>query len=258
MKKLLTLTLLLSLTILTFNLYSQSTAMDFEQNDCSGTPHHLFSELDAGKVLVLEFIMLNCAPCIVATKALEDIVAPYEQLHPGRVAIYSVGFLNSYTCDQLNKWISNNSFDHPIFSDGESQVNYYGGMGMPTIIVLGTNEHKVFYNGIGYTASHDALIRAAIDSALLYNPAGIGEELALSSYKVYPTVFTDRIVYESEEYFAGTELVIFNTLGWQVQSFPVTFPGRMSILTEGLPKGIYIARLRDNQGVTGGIRLIKQ
>ena len=35
------------------------TATDFTANDCAGTSHHLFAELDAGKIIVAAFVM----PC---------------------------------------------------------------------------------------------------------------------------------------------------------------------------------------------------
>ena len=55
------------LLLLTTSIGSQTTALDFEQADCDSGVHHLFSELDAGKVVILDFVMSNCAPCIVGT-----------------------------------------------------------------------------------------------------------------------------------------------------------------------------------------------
>ena len=45
---------------------AQTTATNFTANDCSGTPHTLFTELDAGKVVVIAFVM-PCATCIAPT-----------------------------------------------------------------------------------------------------------------------------------------------------------------------------------------------
>jgi hypothetical protein len=64
---------------------AQTTAMDFTQTDCDGTYHQLFSELDAGNVIILEYMMLNCAPCVTGTQAMEAVIKPYELSHPGRV-----------------------------------------------------------------------------------------------------------------------------------------------------------------------------
>jgi hypothetical protein len=232
--------------------------MDFDQADCNGTAHHLFTELDAGNVVILEFIMLNCAPCIVGTKALESITAPYEETHPGRVHTYSFGFLNSYSCEQLQAWISNNNFTHPVFNNGEEQVNYYGGMGMPTIVVAGTNEHKVFFKSIGYTPAIDGKIRQAIDSALLYNPTGVGEKVSHDSFSIFPTMFADRLNIEISQEISAKELIIYDSSGRTMLVYEVPDSGKMTLSVSGLPKGLYIARLKTGEGLSGGVKLIRR
>jgi len=258
MKNTITLWILPMLSLLAFHVNSQTTAMDFEQAECEGASHHLFTELDAGNVVILEFVMLNCAPCIVGTKALESITAPYENSHPGRIHIYSFGFLNSYTCDQIFGWKNDNDFTHPVFDNGEDQVAYYGGMGMPTIVVVGTNERKVFYKSIGYTPSIDDEIQQALDSALLYNPTGIGDKYPVSGFRIYPTLVSDHFNVEISEYISGSEIILFDSFGRAVLTAGITGRGRTSIPVAGLSKGLYIARIRQNNGLSDGIRLIIQ
>jgi hypothetical protein len=258
MKKISYFLFLLLLLLLSVNVNSQTTAMDFEQNECEGTAHHLFTELDAGNAIILEFVMLNCAPCIVGTKALENITAPYETSHPGRVHIYSFGFLNSYTCEQIIGWKNDNEFTHPVFNNGEEQVNYYGGMGMPTIVVVGTNEHKVFFKSIGYTSAIDDLIRQALDSALLYNPTGVAENTGPKGFSIYPTLFSDRLYVDAGIESAGAGIIIFDSFGRQVMVVEVPESGNIMISADGLSNGLYIARLKSNKGLSEGIRLIKQ
>jgi hypothetical protein len=236
---------------------AQTTAMEVTQADCGGANHSLYSELNAGNVVILEFVMLNCAPCIVGTKALESITAPYQDSHPGRVHIYSFAFLNTYTCEQISAWRTDNSFTHPVFNNGEEQVNYYGGMGMPTIVVVGTNEHKVFYKSIGYTPDVDDQVRAALDSALLYNPMGVNENIVDNGFSIYPTLFTDNLNVQSDKALQGAEIVLFDSFGRQVLEYAMT-SDQASIPVAGLSKGLYIARLKTSAGISGGTRLIKQ
>jgi thiol-disulfide isomerase/thioredoxin len=249
---------MLVLTLKSLNLFSQATAYDFTAAECQGNSHHLFDELDAGKVVILEFFMLNCAPCIVATKALENITQPYQNSHPGRVHIYSFGFLNSYTCDQILGWKNDNEFSHPVFDDGEDQVDYYGGMGMPTLVVIGTNEHKVFFKSIGYTSAIDDEITQAIDSALLYNPTGVGEPFAVNGFRIYPTLVTDQFYVELSDELPGSEIILFDAFGREVLTLSVMEKGRTSIPVTGLSRGVYVARLRQNIGLSAGVRLIVQ
>jgi hypothetical protein len=247
------LTALFSLPVL-----GQETAIDFTQDDCEGSPHHLFSELDAGNVIVLEYVMLNCAPCINGTTGLEKIMDSYANSHPGRVHLYSFGFLNSYTCEQILAWKTDNSFTQNVFNNGEDQVDYYGGMGMPTIVVVGTNTHKVFYKSIGYTPAIDDDLEAAIDSALLYNPSGITETIAPDKYNIYPTAFTNGFNLETSPELAGSRFLVFDVLGNQVLSLEVPEDGHLYVGAVLFSKGMYFARLNSQKGISKGIVLIRQ
>ena len=43
--------------------FAQTTATDFTANDCGGTSHTLFTELNAGNVIVITWVM-PCSSCI--------------------------------------------------------------------------------------------------------------------------------------------------------------------------------------------------
>jgi hypothetical protein len=237
--------------------FSQTTAMDFTQDECEGLQHHLYSELDAGKVVILEFVMLNCATCIVGTQALENIIQPYENSHPGRIRIYSYGFLNSYTCEQITAWKNDNEFSHAVFNNGEEQVAYYGGMGMPTIVVVGTNNHNVFYKSIGYLPSMDDEITAALDSALLYNPTGIHENIPSDQFTIYPTVFSESININADRELAGSNVRVFDSFGRIVLTGEISGNGYLKLNAGNLPAGVYFARISGSKGVSEGIKLIR-
>lgn len=246
------------LALLAVNVNGQATAMDFQQDDCQGSSHHLFTELDAGKVTILEFVMLNCAPCIVGTNALQGITAEYEISHPGRVQIYSFGFLNSYTCEQIVAWKNDNSYSHAVFNNGEDQVAYYGGMGMPTIVVVGNNEHKVFYKSIGYTPAIDDDIREALDSALKYNPTGIGDDMDFSGPRIYPTLVTDHFYYEPGSKQGDAVIGIYDAFGREVLTFNMAASQKTLVPVRGLPKGIYFVQIRQQNELSGSSRIIVQ
>ena len=247
-----------ALILLTIPSFSQTTAMDFTQDECEGTPHNLFSELDAGKVVILEFVMLNCAPCINGTKALGSIIKPYETSHPGRVHIYSFGFLNSYTCEQITAWKNDNSFSNPVFNNGEEQVAYYGGMGMPTIVVVGTNEHKVYFKSIGYTPAVDDDIKAAIDTALLYNPTGIGDMISSDMFRIYPSVFSDVIHVRADRNLEGSDVTLHDSSGRLISRDEIPADGNLNISGSGLTKGMYFLRIQGKDGSSEGVKLIRQ
>jgi hypothetical protein len=159
--------LLIILLIGGINLTTQAqptTAYDFNMNDCNGKWHHLFSELDSGNVVVMEFFMLSCSPCIVAGHALDNMVIPLKNKYGEKVRFYQIGFTNSYTCTQIQSWVSTNGFVTSVpFDSGAVQVAYYDGMGMPTIAVVGGKKHDVLFTSTDFKPTTDtATISKAI------------------------------------------------------------------------------------------------
>lgn len=259
MKKNLLSLITLLLILITSLCKAQETAIDFDAADCDGQQHHLFTELDEGKVIIVEFVMLNCSPCIVATKDLTSLIHPYEETHPGRVKIYSFGFLDNYKCDGMRAWRTSGSFTHPVFVKGANQVEYYGGMGMPSFVVVGTNNHNVFFKSInGYNQSMEVEIKAAIDSALLYSPLGIGEKIDAKQFSIYPTVFTDQFNISTNNVPESCMAVVYDITGKKQSSHLISNNGITVIDGSNLPNGILIIRLESNAGISQGYRIIKQ
>jgi hypothetical protein len=169
------------------NMKAQTTAYDFTMNDCNGTMHHLFSELDSGNVVVMEFFMLSCSPCIVAGHALDGMIVPLKNKYGQKVRFYQIGFTNSYTCTQIQSWVSTNGFATSVsFDSGAVQVAYYGGMGMPTIAVVGGKNHDVLFTSLDFKPTTDtATISKAIHT--FFEPTGIlTNELMVTSVSVFP------------------------------------------------------------------------
>jgi thiol-disulfide isomerase/thioredoxin len=245
-------------TLVVFHAGAQEYAMDFVQTDCKGVEHHLYSELDAGKVIVLDFVMLGCAPCIWATKDMDTIVSSYASAHPGRVSIYAFSYENTHTCEQMFEWRATGGFsDVTLFTQGAEMVTYYGGMGMPTIVVTGSSMHKVFYNGFGYSSAQDSMIIAAIDAALVYDQSGLDDGTSPDEFKIYPTLFSDRIFIETGKEFHGSELILCDINGRKVMSKAIRANSRVSIPTSELSKGIYFARYKTGNRLSGSIKLIR-
>ena len=188
--------LLISSAILLFDYSSkaQSTAMDFNITDCNGTSHHLFSDLDAGNVVIIEFFMTSCTSCITAGQKLEPMKADLLAEFPGKIKSYAFGFNNTYTCTQVKNWVTNNSFTSIPSDSGAAQVAYYGGMGMPTIVVLGGGSaHAVLGTPyVGFSTSDTATMANAIRGFL--NPSGVKEtSQAINSLDVFPNPANDKL-----------------------------------------------------------------
>lgn len=240
--------------IFSLDLKAQSTAMDFTATDCYGTPHQLYSELDSGNVVVLDFIMLSCSSCIVATNALSSIVNQYETSHPGRVRLYSFGFLDVYTCPQLQSWMSSNNYKHTIFNNGNTQVNYYGGMGMPTIVVASGNGYNIEYKKLGYSSSDDNAIIAAINKGLLFTPVFLDEEQDDDGFLVYPTFFSNNITVESYV----NEVVSFELLDVRGCTVFKSVNDGNQVWSQSMPKlnsGFFYAKISMSDGSLRTVKL---
>ena len=124
-------------------------AIDFDTTDCNGVSHHLFSELDAGNVIVIAWVM-PCPPCATDALPAYSAVQSFATSHQGRVHFYIADDAISPTlgpCSSLPDWGSSNSMPNStFFQSADVNMNGYGTSGMPKVVVLGGSDHTIFYN----------------------------------------------------------------------------------------------------------------
>ena len=137
------LTIIMSLATLAL---SAQTAVNFNCNDCSSNPHDLFSELDAGKVIVLCWVM-PCGSCTGPSITTHNVVNSYQASYPNTVYMYLCDDYANTSCTSLNSWKTSNGLTNAVtFSNSTINMMDYGSTGMPKIVVLGGPNHTVFYN----------------------------------------------------------------------------------------------------------------
>lgn len=166
---------------------AQTTATDFTANDCDGIPHNLFTELDAGKIIVIAWVM-PCGSCAPPAIAAQNAVESFATSHPNTVYYYLVDDYANSSCATLAAWENSIGMSPSTkFSDASISMSDYGTAGMPKVVVLGGSNHSVAYNlnsGITQSGVEDAI------SGLLAS-ANIGE-LATES-KNEPTVIPNPV-----------------------------------------------------------------
>jgi thiol-disulfide isomerase/thioredoxin len=168
--------------------------MDFNRKDCMGNTHHLFGDLDSGKIVILEFFMQSCSPCIAAGKKLEDMKSKLLAQYPGRIKAYAIGYSNTYSCASNANWVSSNGLTSIPMDSGAAQVAYYGGMGMPTIVILGGGkEHRVLGSPyVGFSTSDTTQMLADIRQSfktLSVEPV----KADITSIRVYPNPVSSEL-----------------------------------------------------------------
>lgn len=162
---------------------AQLTATDFTANDCSGSSHHLFSELDSGNVIVLVWVM-PCGSCIGPALTTYNVVESYQSEHPNKVRMYLCDDYANTDCASIDSWGNANGITNTLrFSDASIDMWDYGSTGMPKIIALYGPSHEVIYKS--NNTVNAAALQDAIDLAL--TPTGLSEPTrSVSSLNVVP------------------------------------------------------------------------
>jgi hypothetical protein len=140
------------------------TATNFTANDCAGTSHDLFTELNAGKVIVLVWVM-PCGACTGASLTTYNVVQSYAAGNPNKVFMYVCDDYGNTNCTSLDTWANSTGLPNALrFSNSAINMADYGSTGMPKIVVIGGPNHTVFYNS-NNTVNATAL-QSAIDDAI--------------------------------------------------------------------------------------------
>lgn len=247
-----TIIILLSLLIATTFSRAQTTAMDFTMDDCNGQMHHLYSELDSGNVVILEFFMLNCGSCIDAGDVLEVMHSDLSTQYGGnKVRFYHFGYSNSYTCSSISNWVSTNGYSSTPFDSGATQVAYYGGMGMPTIAVVAGSTHEVLFTNVGFSTSDTVTIANEIRTFL--GPTSEIKNINSTNVSIgaFPNPASDDMTISFESGEPGIlTLELTNVMGRKIMTLTneriQAGSWRQSFSLSGLAGGMYFIKARFN------------
>lgn len=177
---------LFSLGVIATSGFSQTTAMDFQGVDCNGNNVHLFDDLDAGQAVVLFYYMPSCGACPPPAQKIQAMANKINEACPGMVKGYAYPYQNSTTCAYSASWTSSNGL--PLYApmdSGAVQVAYYGGFGMPTVVLVGGQGHDVLWSTQNFIDSDTTAMRDLILNMACV--AGV-EDMNFdgSSIEVYP------------------------------------------------------------------------
>lgn len=238
-------TALLAITFLCiFYSKAQTTAMDFTQNDCNGNPHHLFQDLDEGNVVIIEYFMNNCGSCIVAGKKLEALKTDLLAEFPNKIKSYAFGYTNSYSCTTISNWVTSNGFTSIPMNNGANQVAYYGGMGMPTIVVLGGTNHAILGSPYLDFQTSDTTIMGA-DIRSFFSQLSVKENSKNSKIKLYPNPTNETITLNFTDLENKIKEISIMDVSGRIVYIQKTIKGsELSINTALFEKGNYIVNIQ--------------
>ena len=227
---------------------AQQTAMQFTGVDCNSNAVDLYADLNAGKAVVLFYYMPNCGSCPPPALKIQTMANNIMNTFPGAVKGYAFPFQNTTTCAYSSSWVSNNNLTMYMPMDsGATQVAYYGGFGMPTVVLVGGIDHHVMWSTQSFTTSDTTIMRDSILNMLAQ--VGMADvNSPVSSVDVYPNPAKDNVQVSmtiSEPASITVELV--NMLGEIVATLykgnATSGQLRSEISTDGLSNGIYYIRV---------------
>ena len=227
---------------------AQTVALDWTKTDCDGVMHQLYSELNEGKVIVQEYVMPpTCGGCWQAAQAIAPVIDDFGISHPGRVKFYATGYNNAFTCAMMQTWKTAYGLTPDVFINGASEVSYYGGMGMPTVVVLGGGYgHGVYGKWIGFGAWLIEDLRDSITVAL--DAANTIEEVENPGFSLFPSPASTEvnIVLNGAERIANVQVMDLSGHVVAERTHPDVANVRMD--TSTLAAGAYIVRVTTTSG----------
>lgn len=237
--------------------FGQTTATDVTVTDCEGGTVNLFTELDAGKIIVIGWTM-PCASCAVPLLAVHNEVLNYAISNPGIVEFWLTDDYANTGCNTIQNWCTTNGITTAkYFSTSDLDMMDYGSNGMPKVVVLGCSSHNVYYNVNNSPTAQGA--GAAIDAALadiaISCTTGIGEvddsEMLVSCFPNPATSVLNVSIELLNAQNAVVEVVGLNGEVYSQVSLEnlTASKNEIQINTEKLSAGLYFLKVSSNDVV---------
>lgn len=228
---------------------AQQTAMQFSGVDCNNNAVDLYADLNAGKAVVLFYYMPNCGSCPPPAQKIQTMANNIMNTYPGMVKAYAFPFQNSTTCSYSVSWVTNNNLSlYAPMDSGAAQVAYYGGFGMPTVVLVGGTDHRVLFSTLSFSTSDTTIMRDSILNLL--NPSGVNElGNVITGVKLFPSPAAQEMtVSMTVKQNTDLKLEVVDILGKVVATIyneqAVAGTIRVTVPTGTYSNGVYFIRMR--------------
>jgi hypothetical protein len=147
-----TLLMLVALCAANFALSSIALAQvapNFSIKDCSDAPHDLYQDLDAGKAVIIVWVM-PCTECALPLITTNGVAKELSNSYPGRVKMYVLDDFGETDCAALRGWLKTYSINATgsyvtVASTPTVPMTDYGEIGMPKIIAVHGSNREIIY-----------------------------------------------------------------------------------------------------------------
>lgn len=241
-------------TICSLSVAQAQTAPDFTAPDCSSSSHTLYTELNAGKTVVITWVM-PCGSCVNGGKAAQNAVASFNTSNPGKVVYWMIDDLGDTPCPSLSSWASTNGITAPTLfgnAGNAADENDFGGTGMPHVVVIAPNK-TILFNKKNGAANDETGIKAAISQSIALNVA----EIDAREISIAPNPASNEVKVSYTK--AISTIKVVTAMGQTVAEY--NYASRTlnpSINISALATGIYKVLITDLDGKRGVAQIVKQ
>ncbi|MCX6295122.1 MAG: T9SS type A sorting domain-containing protein [Bacteroidetes bacterium] len=254
MKKIYILSILLFLSIsYTKAQTTLTTAVDFTVTDLGGNSHNLFTILNSGKYVCLDFFFTTCGPCQATCPYFKQTFTNYG-CNTQDVYFMSIDLGNTNAeCAAYETTYLGGSPGYPTISGsgggGNAVVSAYGVTAFPTYILIAPSKTILEQDmyPIGSAASFDAYFST---HSLAYKACstGITEETLANSISVFPNPAVDKLIIETSNNEKVSAVKVYDVLGKLLIDKKLDGTERLELNVADLEKGIYFMEITTATG----------
>ena len=234
-----------------------TTAVDFTAKDINGNTFNLFTKLNEGKYVLLDFMFTNCGPCQTTAPKLHEAFMTYGANSPS-AQIYFVSINRDDNNAVMHAWettyMSATGPTYPLGISGtegsatggpQSFITLYGINAFPTMILIAPDS-TILEQDIWPISTAADFATFFAPHGINPNPAGINNVVINNNLSVYPSPAKDQLTIN----FIGNKLNgvrLIDMLGNVVlnQNFDKAQQSK-TLDIANLSTGIYFAEVRIN------------
>jgi thiol-disulfide isomerase/thioredoxin len=226
-------TLLLTLFI-GISSVSAQTASNFTINDVDGVSRDLFTELDAGNVVVLKFFTNWCSIC---NNTADEVVTIYNdyQTNGDPVVFWALDRDQNETNVQATAYRDNNSIPFPVIGEAYSVAQQFGVVYQPEYYIV--RPDRSYVQRTNYNS-----MKTAVDEALAALGTSVEEAYLRENFRI-----TSNSVSWLGQLNEHIEFTVFDTQGKVIST--TSIQGGETVAVD-LKNGVYLYRITDKSGAS--------
>lgn len=235
-----------------------NTAVDFTVTDSKGVSHNLFSYLDAGKLVCLDFFYKDCPACATTAPHYQGAFE-YFGCNQGNVIFIAISSRDSDAT--LISYAAEKGYTYPMVSSssggGVSVHSAYGVTATPTYILITPNRDIVEQDIYPVPSVQTFIDKIAPHGGIAQECVTSVNESSQAEFSIFPNP-VENTLFVNAPCFQNLQFEVIDLLGKVVHQEEMNAPnGLFEINVSNLHKGVYFVRCISNSKVIGTKKVFK-